>query len=105
MTTTLSRRGFFEKAGGAGLLAATGAAVGVPPTGGTAAAQESSCLPLGLTREDLVHLFEGPWRGLRAVVEKKVIDVHGHPFQLAQEPRTQADDAEIRARHEYKDFT
>jgi len=32
----------------------------------------------GLTREDLVHLVEGPWRRLRAVVEKRVIDFHAH---------------------------
>jgi predicted TIM-barrel fold metal-dependent hydrolase len=95
----LSRRGFLGTAGGCGLF---GAAFGSTPA---AAQQDSTCLPLDLSREDLVHLFEGPWRGLGAVVEKKVIDVHGHPYQLAQEPRTAADEPAIRARHDYKDFT
>src|SRR3972149_8092563 len=40
-----------------------------------------SCMPLGLTREDLVHLFTGPWQGLRAVKEKKVIDIHSHLYR------------------------
>jgi len=35
----------------------------------------------GLTREDLVHLVEGPWRRLRAVLERKVIDVHSHNWK------------------------
>ena len=31
-----------------------------------------------ITREDLVQLFVGPWQKLRAVIEKKVIDIHCH---------------------------
>ncbi len=34
--------------------------------------------PPRFSREDMVHLFEGPWRGLRAVIEKKVTDIHCH---------------------------
>jgi predicted TIM-barrel fold metal-dependent hydrolase len=62
-------------------------------------------LPFGLTREDLVHLYEGPWRGLRAVVEKKVIDFHGHPFQPTKQALTERENEAISARQELTDFT
>ena len=60
--------------------------------------QNWGSLPLGLTREDLVHLYEGPWRGLRAVVEKKVIDFHGHPFQPTKQALTERVNEAISAR-------
>ena len=104
MTTRASRRDFFRSVGAAALLGGGGAGGGVPAAA-RLQAHDPNCLPLGLTREDLVHLLEGPWRGLRAVIEKKVIDVHGHPFQLAKEAATPADDASLRATHQYADFT
>ena len=100
MAGRLSRRDFF-KAGGSGLLGAAGFA-SFPPT---ATPQNWGSLPLGLTREDLVHLYEGPWRGLRAVVEKKVIDFHGHPFQPTKQALTEQGNEAFSARQELTDFT
>ena len=100
MADAWSRRDFF-KAGGRGLLGAA-AWASLPSI---AAAQDWSSLPLGLTREDLVHLYEGPWRSLRAVVEKKVIDFHGHPFQPTKQALTQHENEVLAARQELTDFT
>jgi predicted TIM-barrel fold metal-dependent hydrolase len=101
MAGKVSRRDFAKKAGGGGLLGAAGLA-GLPSA---AAAQNCGPLPFGLTREDLVHLYEGPWRGLRAVVEKKVIDFHGHPFQPTKQALTERENEAISARQELTDFT
>jgi predicted TIM-barrel fold metal-dependent hydrolase len=86
MDSQLSRRGFFKKAGSAGLLGAAGLAgfQQIAKAQGAGLPQSCANLPFGLSREDLVHLFIGPWRGLRAVLEKKVIDLHAHPFGVIQ---------------------
>ena len=100
MTGKRSRRDFL-KAGASGLLGAAGLA-GLPSA---AQSQNGGQLPFGLTREDLVHLYEGPWRGLRPVIEKKVIDFHGHPFQPTRQALTEAGNEAIAARQELTDFT
>ncbi len=61
----------------------------------------------GLTREDLVHLVEGPWRRLRAVIEKKVIDFHTHNWNPKgiKYLRSMQDREKLRERREEKDYT
>jgi predicted TIM-barrel fold metal-dependent hydrolase len=96
-----SRREFIKKVGSAGVLAATGGAVG----GFESLARGQSYPSANISREDLVHLFEGPWRGLRAVIERKVIDLHSHNFQPIRQGLTQASMNELSKRQENKDFT
>jgi len=42
---------------------------------------EETLAQYGLTREDLIHLVEGPWRRLKAVLDKTVVDVHCHNWK------------------------
>ena len=75
MSKELSRRELLTRLGGSALV---GAAV----AGYRSSAWGQVSHTPQFSREDMVHLYEGPWRGLRAVVEKKVIDFHTHPATL-----------------------
>ena len=73
------RRDFLKKVGSIPCLGALGLAA----FESTAWAQYPDAIPQPgavpqITREDLVQLFVGPWQRLRAVIEKKVIDIHCH---------------------------
>lgn len=61
----------------------------------------------GLSREDLVHLVEGPWRRLRAVIEKKVIDFHTHNWNVKgiKYLRSMREREKLRQRKEEQNYT
>ncbi len=93
MKTATTRREFWKVAA----LSATGLAAGRAPV---FADHDHHCLPAGITREDLVNLVDGPWLRLRAVLEKKVIDVHTHNMQLEDTALTWTERAATRGRGE-----
>ncbi len=79
MGNELMRRDFLKKAGSLPYLGLLGLATFEL----SASAQYPDSIPqpgavLQITREDLVQLFVGPWQRLRAVIERKVIDIHCH---------------------------
>jgi predicted TIM-barrel fold metal-dependent hydrolase len=99
MKNTIGRRGFMKSVVGAGCGAGLLA-------GHTAQAQEIVCrFPAGITREDLVHLVEGPWRRLRAVIEQKVVDMHTHPREFDDSGLTKEDREKIMKVGEIIDYS
>lgn len=48
---------------------------------------------------------EGPWRNLRAVRERKVIDLHCHSFETPQQGSNYEQSAAQHARDEWRDYT
>jgi len=68
---------------------------------------EETLAQYGLTREDLVHLVEGPWRRLKAVLEGKVIDVHSHTWKPKgiEYVRTMRERAKVYQQNEIVDNT
>jgi len=64
----------------------------------------------GSTVADLTHLypseaFNGPWRNLRAVKEKKVIDFHTHCWETPFQGRTYAEERKAHDLGDFKDYT
>jgi len=79
MGKPLLRRDFLKRVGSLPCLGALGLAAFESSARGQSygGIPQPGAVP-EITREDLVQLFVGPWRKLRAVIEKKVIDVHCH---------------------------
>jgi predicted TIM-barrel fold metal-dependent hydrolase len=47
----------------------------------------------------------GPWRNLRAVKEKKVIDVHTHPYETPTQGHNYAEETRVHALDQWKDYS
>ena len=79
MGIELMRRDFLKKVGSIPCLGALGLAASKSSAWGQSYGgfPQPGAVPQ-ITREDLVQLFVGPWQKLRAVIEKKVIDIHCH---------------------------
>jgi predicted TIM-barrel fold metal-dependent hydrolase len=100
-----ARRGFLKS----GLAAGAGTAVSLAMLGGAASAFAQSASMSAAERQKLgwqglnlpPEAFDGPWKKIRAVIEKQVIDCHCHPY----ETRVQgADSAAEQAQHAHNDW-
>jgi predicted TIM-barrel fold metal-dependent hydrolase len=49
--------------------------------------------------------YNGPWRNLRAVKEKKVIDFHSHCWETPYQGKTYADERAAHNKEDFKDYT
>src|SRR5215813_12941511 len=79
-----SRRGFLKAglAAGAGTAASLSMLGSIPAFGQSSPISDAERTKLGWKGLNLPpEAFDGPWKKIRAVIEKQVIDCHCHPYE------------------------